>query len=212
MSARYAREVANRPAAERLTDAQVKRIRRRRQAGELLYALAAEHRVSTRTLRRRLNSADASAATAKEQKAAGVKPKQAGRQPQKTTAVTQTNRPQPPPQPQAAASLLPRLEPEPDQLEEKPMTRIYSVNGGPRSYGGRQPQSTIIGHGSRAHLYPDSVPGRAVGEERYALVRAEGGEVASAPSLADAERVRSLHEQRHGPLELRPAARKGNAR
>ena len=112
MSARYAREVANRPAAERLTDAQVKRIRRRRQAGELLCTLAAEHRVSTRTLRRRLTSADAGAA-AKERKAAGAEPKQAGRRPQTTTAVTQTTRPQ---QPEAAASLPPLREQEPDQL------------------------------------------------------------------------------------------------
>jgi hypothetical protein len=62
-------EVANRPAAERLTDAQVERIRRRRESGELLGALADEYGQSTRTLRRRLDAAAARAA-AREQKAA----------------------------------------------------------------------------------------------------------------------------------------------
>jgi len=42
-----------------LTDTQVKRIRRRRSAGEPLGALAEEYGVATRTIRRRLAAADA---------------------------------------------------------------------------------------------------------------------------------------------------------
>jgi hypothetical protein len=60
--------VANRPLGERLTDTQVKRIRRRRSAGEPLGALAEEYGVATRTIRRRLAAADAARAAALEQK------------------------------------------------------------------------------------------------------------------------------------------------
>jgi hypothetical protein len=54
--------VANRPAGERLSDAQLQQIRRRRRAGELLRLLAAEYGVSERTLRRRLKADDAARA------------------------------------------------------------------------------------------------------------------------------------------------------
>ena len=55
-----------------------------------------------------------------------------------------------------------------------------------------------------SRIYPHSVPGRAVREERYTLVDAADRVVASAPSLADAERVRAMHQERHGPLTLLP--------
>jgi hypothetical protein len=84
------REVANRPAAERLTQTQVQRIRRRWQAGELLCALADEHGVSSRNLRRRLKTADVAAAAGREQTPAGAEPKRSGRQP--TQASTRRER------------------------------------------------------------------------------------------------------------------------
>ena len=81
----------------------MQRIRRRRQAGELLCVLAHEHGVSSRNLRRRLKAADAAAA--------GAEPKRSGRQPKQASMVAPTNRPPRAQPPQAAASLPPRLEP-----------------------------------------------------------------------------------------------------
>jgi hypothetical protein len=112
-------------AAERLTDAQVQQIRRRRQAGELLCALAEEHQVSTRNLRRRLD-ATATAAAKRERRAGQAEPQRVGRQGEQPIAVASANRRPLPPQPHAAASALPLPEPGADGAR---------ASGGPRRQG-----------------------------------------------------------------------------
>jgi len=87
-----------------LTDTQVKRIRRRRAAGELLGALAEEYGVATRTIRRRLTAADAARAAALEQKARRAEQKRSRRTPENpipTAAGDRRELLRPPPAPAA---------------------------------------------------------------------------------------------------------------
>jgi len=86
--------LANRPAGERLSAAQVVQIRRRRRAGELLAALADEYGVSERTLRRRLKAAAAPAAALEHMPAARHR---RSRQPQNPIAGEPSERTEPPP-------------------------------------------------------------------------------------------------------------------
>ena len=84
--------MANRPLGERLTDTQVKRIRRRRSAGEPLGALAEEYGVATRTIRRRLAAADAARAAALEQKTRRAEQKRSRGTPENPTLTAAGDR------------------------------------------------------------------------------------------------------------------------